>query len=262
MPIRGTADRAGCGETAAVDASLAAELAQLARLAEDEDSTDVLQRLVQHARTLVPGCSAAGLTVSGPDGGVTAAVSDERVATCHDVQFRTDGNGPAREALRHNEPRRVDDMTEELRWPDFRAVARSSGFASCLALPLLTDRVPSAALNLYADRPGVFAGTTHDVALLFAAQGGVALDNAVLYQQSRELIEHLHQALTTRGVVERARGLLMSRHELSSEAAFRLLRTESQRSHRKLRDVAAAVLQEHDPGHGSAGAPWNPVRPG
>jgi GAF domain-containing protein len=262
MPIRGTADRAGCGETAAVDASLAAELAQLARLAEDEDSTDVLQRLVQHARTLVPGCSAAGLTVSGPDGGVTAAVSDERVATCHDVQFRTDGNGPAREALRHNEPRRVDDMTEELRWPAFRAVARSSGFASCLALPLLTDRVPSAALNLYADRPGVFAGTTHDVALLFAAQGGVALDNAVLYQQSRELIEHLHQALTTRGVVERARGLLMSRHELSSEAAFRLLRTESQRSHRKLRDVAAAVLQEHDPGHGSAGAPWNPVRPG
>jgi AmiR/NasT family two-component response regulator len=243
-----------------VDASLAAELAQLARLAEDEDSTDVLRRLVQHALSLVPGCSAAGLTVSGPDGGVTAAVSDERVETCHDVQFRTDGNGPAREALRHNEPRRIDDMTEEARWPDFRAVARSAGFASCLALPLLTDRVPSAALNLYADRAGVFAGTTHDVALLFAVQGGVALENAVLYQQSRELVEHLHQALATRGLVERARGLLMSRHQLSSEAAFDLLRTESQHSHRKLRDVAAAVLDQHDPRHGASDTRWNPIR--
>jgi AmiR/NasT family two-component response regulator len=60
--------------------------------------------------------------------------------------------------------------------------------------------------------------------------------------------------------VERARGLLMSRHQLSSEAAFDLLRTESQHSHRKLRDVAAAVLDQHDPRHGASDTRWNPIR--
>ncbi|SDX90435.1 GAF domain-containing protein [Modestobacter sp. DSM 44400] len=244
-----------------MDPSLAAELTQLARLAEgDEESTAVLQRLVDHAISLVPGCSAAGLTVSAAGGGLTAAVSDERITSCHDVQFRPDGSGPAQETLQHNEPRRIDDMAREARWPAFRAVARKHGFASCLALPLRTDLVPSAALNLYADRSDVFAGTTHDVALLFAAQGGVALDNATLYFQSRELIEHLQQALATRGVVERARGLLMSQHHLSSQEAFALLRTQSQESHRKLRDVATAVLDAHEPGRGSSDTPWNPVR--
>lgn len=242
--------------------SLSAALAEVARLADgDEDPTEVFHRLVQRAVSLVPGATAGSLTVATPDGGLATAASDERVGPCHDVQFRTGGDGPARETLRHNEPRRVDDMAVDDRWPAFRATARRQGFASCLALPLLTARHPSAALNLYADQPGVFAGTAHDVALFFAAQGGVALDNADLYRQSRHLVEHLHRALTSHSIVERARGLLMGRYHIDSEEAFALLRTESQRSHRKLRDIAAAVLDEHDPlGGSSTGVAWNPVR--
>jgi GAF domain-containing protein len=244
-----------------VDPDALTELTEVARLVDaDEDLTDVLERLVDHAVALVPGCSAAGLTVAVPGGGLTAAESDDRVTACHDVQFGDGGDGPARECLRHNEPRRIDDMDRESRWPAFRSAARGHGFASCLALPLRTDRLPAAALNLYAEESDVFATTTQDVALLFAAQGGVALDNASQYLQSKELIGHLHRALATRGVVERARGLLMSRHGLSSESAMDLLRVESQRSDRKLTEVATAVLDQHDPGHGSADAPWNAVR--
>jgi GAF domain-containing protein len=244
-----------------VDTAALLELAQVARLADgDEDLTHVLHRLVGHAVSLVPGCTAAALTASVPGGGSTAAQSDDRVTACHDVQFREGGDGPARECLRYNEPRRVDDVDRESRWPAFRAAARSSGFASCLALPLRTDRLPSAALNLYADRADVFAATTLDTALLFAAQGGVALDNAARYHESRELVEHLHRALATRGIVERARGLLMSQHDLTSEQALAMLRTESQRTHRKLTEVATAVLDQHDPGNGPATPSWNPVR--
>ncbi|WP_158550758.1 GAF and ANTAR domain-containing protein [Geodermatophilus sp. TF02-6] len=233
-------------------------LAGLARLAEDDDPASVLDRLVRHATTLVSGCSGAALTVATPTGGLTATVTDGRVDRCHAVQFRDGGDGPAREALRHREPRRVDHVLRESRWPEFRAVAAAEGFGSCLALPLAAERVPAAALNLYADRPGVFDGTTHDVALLFAAQGGVALDNAELYHRSRELVEHLHRTLATRSSIERAKGVLMARHGIGSDAAFDLLRAESQHSHRKLRDVAVAVLQQQEPGVPEVA--WAPVR--
>jgi GAF domain-containing protein len=237
------------------------DLAELARLREgDEDVPRLLDRIVRQAPALVPDCSGACLTVETPDGGETAAASDARVARCHAVQFRPGGTGPAREVLEFAEPRRVDDVPTERRWPEFCRLARSQGFGSCLALPLLTDRLPTAALNLYAERARVFAGTTYDVALLLAAQGGVALDNGELYRQSREMVTHLYRTLTTRSTIERAKGLLMSRHGMTSAETFRILREESQHSHRKLSEVAEAILTHHDPEHGTADMPWSPVR--
>ena len=52
------------------------------------------------------------------------------------------------------------------------------GLRSCLILPLRTDREPGGALAIYGKEPGCFTGAGHDVALLFAAQGGVAMRNA------------------------------------------------------------------------------------
>jgi hypothetical protein len=57
----------------------------------------------------------------------------------------------------------------------------------------------------------------------------------------RREVEQLREGLATRGVIERAKGMLMSRHEISEGQAFELLSHMSQRSRRKLRDVAAEV---------------------
>ena len=237
------------------------ELADLARVAEgDENVEDVLGRIVEYATTLVPGCVAAGLTLRSAEGHETAAASDARVEECHAIQFSPDGTGPGRETLRWSEPRRTGDLEQEDRWPEFASAALRSGFRSCLALPLRADRSESSALNLYSDGVDTFEGTTFDVALLFAAQGGVALDNADLYRRNREMVEHLHRTLATRSVIERAKGVLMSRHGVSSEDAFLLLQRESQHSHRKLRDVALALLEQHQPGGAGPDVPFTPPR--
>lgn len=237
------------------------ELAEVARLADgDEDRTGVLQRIVIHARSLVPGCTGAGLTVRPPEGGLDVAVTDERVARCHHAQFRPDGDGPARETLRSGQPHRVDQIDTEDRWPGFVQAARDSGFVSCVALPLGVDPNAATALNLYAERPGVFIDTTYDVALLFAAQGGVALSNAERYGQARQLIEHLHRTLVTRGMIERAKGILMGQHGLGDQDAFDLLRRQSQETHRKLRDVAADLLRQADPERAPEELAWTPPR--
>jgi AmiR/NasT family two-component response regulator len=55
----------------------------------------------------------------------------------------------------------------------------------------------------------------------------------------------LEGAFARRAVIERAKGIMMSRQEIDEQRAFELLRSQSQRSGRKLYDVAEAVVQSH-----------------
>jgi response regulator NasT len=61
-------------------------------------------------------------------------------------------------------------------------------------------------------------------------------------QALREEAESLSEALATRKVVERAKGLLMARENLSEEEAFVRLRRASQVSGRPMRVVAEALI--------------------
>lgn len=61
-------------------------------------------------------------------------------------------------------------------------------------------------------------------------------------QALREEAESLAEALATRKIVERAKGLLMEREKLSEEDAFARLRRASQVSGRPMRVVAEALI--------------------
>lgn len=52
----------------------------------------------------------------------------------------------------------------------------------------------------------------------------------------------LEGAFGRRAVTERAKGVLMERHDINEQAAFNMLRDEARRSNRKLVDVADAVV--------------------
>ena len=55
----------------------------------------------------------------------------------------------------------------------------------------------------------------------------------------------LEGAFGRRAVIERAKGILMERHILSDQRAFDLLREHSQRSGRKVFDIAQALIDSH-----------------
>lgn len=65
---------------------------------------------------------------------------------------------------------------------------------------------------------------------------------AVLLAQ-QERAANLEQALATNREIGQALGILMATEHLTAAQAFDRLRTVSQRSHRKLREIAAAVVQ-------------------
>jgi AmiR/NasT family two-component response regulator len=60
-----------------------------------------------------------------------------------------------------------------------------------------------------------------------------------------EKVDQLEGALERRGVIERAKGILMERHGIGDRQAFELLRDHSRTTGRRVVDVAQAVLDGH-----------------
>ena len=55
----------------------------------------------------------------------------------------------------------------------------------------------------------------------------------------------LQGAFGRRAEIEQAKGILMARHSIDADAAFQMLRTQSQRNGDKVADIAAAVVSSH-----------------
>jgi AmiR/NasT family two-component response regulator len=55
-------------------------------------------------------------------------------------------------------------------------------------------------------------------------------------------LQNLEGAFGRRAVIERAKGILMERHDTTEEHAFRMLRAHARSGNRKLIDVAGAVV--------------------
>ncbi len=92
-----------------VTREFAEQLADVARLLDRDEAIDqALGRLTGMGVQLVPGGTAAAMTIAMPKGALTFAASDPRLDDLHRLQFDAD-TGPVVETLRHNEPRRVDD---------------------------------------------------------------------------------------------------------------------------------------------------------
>lgn len=226
-----------------VTQELAERISDVARLLEGDEADDrALRRLTRLGMDLIPAAAAGAVTVLAGDQSHTFAASDPRIDDLHRLQFGS-GGGPVAETLRHNEPRHAWDITAEPRWPAFCHAAADAGFRSCLVLPLNTGRQPPGAVALYAERPGAFSGASHDIALLFAAQGGTALHNVGLYGASCQMVANLQVALESRAVIEQAKGIVHAALGVSPDEAFRLLSQASQDTNQKVRNLAATVVR-------------------
>jgi len=66
-------------------------------------------------------------------------------------------------------------------------------------------------------------------------------------EELRRTVARLEEALATRKLVERAKGLLMERHGLAEAEAYHRLRRLAMNSRRPLREVAELVIGLVDP---------------
>ena len=108
--------------------------------------------------------------------------------------------------------------------------------ASCPVIALLS--VEDSAFIREAANRGVFAYVVDTAPELLQSAIDITLRRFAEYHD-------LQDAFERRAVIEQAKGILMSRHSISSEKAFTMLREQSQSSGDKLTDVAAAVVHSH-----------------
>lgn len=211
---------------------LAEHLAELARQMQAPDSLqETLDVVVQAAVAEVPGAEHASiLTVEQRQHVRTLAASSD-VARAVDRSQHDTGQGPCLDALHEERTVRAGDLAADDRWPDFAARARQRGISSMLAIQLYVTGENLGALNLLSAKPDAFDEESEDLTRLFGAHAAIALDDATKQ-------ENLNIALNSRDVIGQAKGILMERHKLTADEAFRLLIQASQQRGRKLRTVA------------------------
>jgi len=108
--------------------------------------------------------------------------------------------------------------------------------ASCPVIALL-EAVDATWVNEAAKR-GIFA---------YIVDGNPSEMQSAIEITLRRYAEYanLEGAFARRAVIERAKGIMMARQSIDETRAFDLLRSQSQRSGKKLFDVAQAVLDSH-----------------
>jgi transcriptional regulator with GAF, ATPase, and Fis domain len=133
-------------------------------------------------------------------------------------------------------------MAIEYRWPQWSRRAYEAGAHSSLAIGLPLQEGVSGALNIYGAHAHAFDPEAIALAQTFARYAAVALGNAHLYDSTATLAEHMRTAMTSRAVIEQAKGIIMGQQRCDADQAFAILTKVSQDSNRKLRDVAAALV--------------------
>ncbi len=208
----------------------------------DGDLESLLDNVARLAVDQLDGCDMACVTLIGPDGPTTAAFTDPAAPEIDTAQYAT-GRGPCLQAFEIGTVMRIDDTKLDERWPEFSAAALEHGVRSTLSLPLRTETESIGALNLYSNSVDAFDGD-EQVAAVFVAHAASTLANAQAYWAAHTLSQQLQEALTSRAVIEQAKGILMREQHCDADEAFEQLKRESQNTNRKLREVAQALVGE------------------
>jgi GAF domain-containing protein len=218
----------------------------LARLQNALLKTDSLEQFMHElavlaARTVSEGISCGmALRPRGRPAPVTAG-SDPLASQADQAQHQA-GDGPALEAMRQARPVRVHDTATDDRWPRFCRQAASLGIRSCYALPLTHEGEPTGALVLYARRPGAFGPEESGRADKFARHASGALALALRMASCADQNDQLRSSIVSRAVIDQALGVIMATERCPQDKAFAMMRSVSQNTNVKLRDLAATIV--------------------
>jgi GAF domain-containing protein len=169
------------------------------------------------------------------------ACSDPLASEADQLQFQSE-EGPVLHALQYGRPALVDDTATDGQWPRFSRPAAALGIGSCYALPLLSEDEAVGALVLYARRPGAFGPRETARADAFVARASGTLTLALRQAACADQNDQLRSSIVSRAIIDQALGVIMATERCPQDKAFAMLRSVSQNTNVKLRDLAATIV--------------------
>lgn len=218
---------------------LAETFVELADTLVDEfDLAAFLNLLSDRCVRLLDVAAAGSLLVDHGGRPHTTGGSDERAQSLALLD-----DGPLHDCYRAGDPIQADDLTVTgSRWPEFSAAAVSAGFASVHTLPLRLRAETLGALNLFRTVPGELDKVTVRVAQALADVATVGLVQMRALRRQTDLAAQLQHALTSRVVIEQAKGVVAERLRVSVDAAFTALRRYARSSNTRITDLALSIV--------------------
>jgi len=211
-------------------------------LVEDYDVVDLLTRLADRCVSLL-GASAAGVMLASPAGKLGLVASSNEAMRLLELFELQAQEGPCLDAFRTGAPIEHEDLQAGSgRWPSFSAAALDAGFRSASALPLRLREATLGALNLLSVTNAPMDGADLIVARAFADLAALSIVQHRASAEAQRLNEQLSEALTSRIVIEQAKGVIAERAGSSLAEAFSRLRAYARNHNRRLTEVAQAAV--------------------
>lgn len=141
------------------------------------------------------------------------------------------------DVLTTKKPIVVSDVRQEEKYR-FKELAVKEGLTSMLAVPMIVKDQAIGVVTVYTKEEHVFTQEEIEVLQIITNQAAVAVENTKLVDEAVKAKE----ALETRKVVERAKGILMQMRSLSESAAHRLIHRKAMDSCKSMRDIAESII--------------------
>jgi GAF domain-containing protein len=230
---------------ASVDERMARTFVELAdTMVAGFDLMDFLHTLTERCVELLD-VDAAGLLLADGRGTlqlVAASTEQARIAELFQVQ---NDEGPCLDCYRSGEVIIVGDIRADetaRRWPRFAPAAQEMGFAGVHAIPMrLRDQVIGT-MNLFRSGPdGLEPAVARAArALVDVATIGILQERAV--RQQELVAGQLQAALSSRVMIEQAKGILAERLRVTPDQAFVMLRSFARDHNRPLTALVGDVI--------------------
>jgi signal transduction protein with GAF and PtsI domain len=141
------------------------------------------------------------------------------------------------EVVKSKKPLAIYDVQKDSRYR-YRDLAIKENLTSMLTVPMIVKDKAIGVVTVYTKTPHHFTGEEIKVLQLVANQAAVAVENTKLVEESVKAKE----ALETRKVIERAKGILMKLRGLDEEAAYRLIHKKSMDSCKSMKEIAESII--------------------
>jgi GAF domain-containing protein len=170
-----------------------------------------------------------------------AAVSDDRVRDLEELQI-VHQEGPCITAFDDKVLVGAEDLTSDPRWPSFNQAAVGRGVRAVLASPIPYNQDAVGVVAVVSQERHPWSAEAELALLAFTDLAALLIASMMVGEEQTLLAVQLQGALTSRAVIEQAKGVLIGQRGLSAHAAYEQIRGQARAERRKIAVVAAELV--------------------